>query len=83
MSENIIKVLDELGKRFGIAIDWSSENVTPYLQSLMSRFITNEIITSAILITSRRTPVTLVVSKTALVFRVDMLECCQLRHLLS
>lgn len=50
MSENIIKVLDELGKRFGIAIDWSSENVTPYLQSLMSRFITNEIITSAILI---------------------------------
>lgn len=29
MSENIIKVLDELGKRFGIAIDWSSENVTP------------------------------------------------------
>lgn len=24
MSEEIIKVIDELGKRFGIVIDWSS-----------------------------------------------------------
>ena len=39
MSEEIIKVLDELAKRFGIAIDWSSQNVLPYLQDLMNRFI--------------------------------------------
>ena len=26
MSEEIIKVLDELGKRFGIVIDWSNQN---------------------------------------------------------
>ncbi len=39
MSEEIIKILDELGKRLGIAIDWSNENIMPYLQDLMGRFI--------------------------------------------
>lgn len=39
MSEEIIKVLDELGKRFGIALDWSNQNIMPYLQELMRRFI--------------------------------------------
>lgn len=39
MSEEIIKILDDLGKRFGIAIDWSSDNIIPYLQDLMQRFI--------------------------------------------
>ena len=39
MSEEIIKVLDDLGNRFGIAIDWSNQNVIPYLQELMQRFI--------------------------------------------
>lgn len=39
MSEEIIKVLDELGKRFGIVIDWSNQNVIPYLQELLKRFI--------------------------------------------
>lgn len=39
MSEEIIKVLDELGKRFGMAIDWSNQNLMPYLQELMCRFI--------------------------------------------
>lgn len=43
MSEEIIKVLDDLGDRFGIAIDWTSENVLPYLQNLMNRFITYNI----------------------------------------
>lgn len=40
MSNEIIKVLDELGKRFGIAIDWSNQNIMPYLQELGARFIT-------------------------------------------
>lgn len=39
MENEIIKVLDELGKRFGIAIDWTAENVMPYLQELGTRFI--------------------------------------------
>lgn len=39
MSEEIIKVLDNLAQKFGIAIDWTSQNVLPYLQDLMNRFI--------------------------------------------
>lgn len=48
MSDEIIKILDDLGQRFGIAIDWSSENVMPYLKDLMSRFINYEMITSVV-----------------------------------
>lgn len=39
MSEEVIKILDDLGQRFGIAIDWSSQNILPYLQDLMTRLI--------------------------------------------
>ena len=46
MSDEIIKLLDDLGQRFGIAIDWSSENVIPYLKDLMSRFVKYETATS-------------------------------------
>ena len=46
MSDEIIKILDDLGQRFGIAIDWSSENVMPYLKDLMSRYIDYEVMTS-------------------------------------
>ena len=48
MSDEIIKLLDDLGQRFGIAIDWSSQNVVPYLQDFMSRYINYEIITSIV-----------------------------------
>ena len=37
MSEEIIKILDDLGRRFGILIDWSSKNILPYLQDLIPR----------------------------------------------
>ena len=43
MSEEIIKVLDELGKRFGIALDWSNQNIMPYLQELLKSFIKMEL----------------------------------------
>ena len=39
MSEEIIKVLDNLAQRFGIAIDWTNQYVMPYIQELMGRFI--------------------------------------------
>lgn len=59
MSEEIIKVLDDLGERFGIAIDWTSQNVMPYLQDLASRYIVYknliaavEIVIAIVLITS-------------------------------
>ena len=37
MSNEVIKVLDHICDKFGIAIDWSSTNVIPYLQDLMVR----------------------------------------------
>ena len=39
MGEEVIKVLKHLGDQFGVAIDWSSANVMPYLQDLMSRMV--------------------------------------------
>ena len=47
-SNELIKVLDDLGRRFGIVIDWSNENIMPYLKDLVSRFINWEIVTSII-----------------------------------
>ena len=48
MSDEVIKVIDALAERFGIVIDWSSENVIPYLQQLCDKYITYEIITSIV-----------------------------------
>lgn len=45
-SEELIKVFDYMGEKFGIAIDWSNTNVVPYLQELCGRFIDWEIATS-------------------------------------
>jgi hypothetical protein len=46
MSEEIITILDDLSKRFGVAIDWSAENVLPYAQELFQKFVNYEIWTS-------------------------------------
>lgn len=46
VSSEIIEVLDYLGEKFGIAIDWTSNNVFPYLQTLADKFIKWEISTS-------------------------------------
>lgn len=43
VSEQIIEVLDHLGQQLGIAIDWSSQNVLPYLQDLFFRYVSYEI----------------------------------------
>ena len=43
VSSEIIEVLDYLGEKFGIAIDWTSNNVLPYLQTLADKFIKWEI----------------------------------------
>lgn len=39
MGDEVIKVLNHLGEQFGIAIDWSSANVMPYLQDLIPRIV--------------------------------------------
>lgn len=48
ISDQIIKVLDEVGKRFGLAIDWTQQNIVPYLQELSHKIINYEIWTSSI-----------------------------------
>lgn len=45
-SQEIINVLDFLCQKFGIAIDWTSENVMPYLEDLCARYISYEVFTS-------------------------------------
>ena len=37
ISSEITNVLNDLGSRFGVLIDWSSQNVMPYVQDLVSR----------------------------------------------
>lgn len=48
MSEEVIKILDALAEKFGLAIDWTSANVFPYLQQLCNKCVMYEIITSVI-----------------------------------
>ena len=46
-SSQFIEVLDALCEKFGIVVDWTSQNVVPYLTDLAARIITYEIWTSA------------------------------------
>ena len=46
-SSQFIEVLDALCDKIGIAIDWTSQNVVPYVTDLATRIITYEISTSA------------------------------------
>lgn len=48
MSEEIIKVLDYLGEKFGIAIDWASTNVLPQIQTILHKLTIYEIVISSI-----------------------------------
>lgn len=48
LSTEVIKILDDLGKRFGVAIDWADKNVMPYLMELYDRFITYKIVENCI-----------------------------------
>ena len=45
-ASQVIAVADDLCKRFGIAIDWSQENVLPVLKTLAGKLISFEIYTS-------------------------------------
>lgn len=48
MSDEVIKILDALTERLGLAIDWSSSNVLPYFQQLCNKYVRYEIATSII-----------------------------------
>ena len=40
MSSEMINVLNKLAEKFGIMIDWTSDNLAPYLTELYSRIVT-------------------------------------------
>ena len=48
VSDEIIKVLDALAEKFGMVIDWTSQNVIPYLEQLCGKYVNYEIVTSVI-----------------------------------
>ena len=48
MSQEIIKVLEYLGDKLGIAIDWTAENVIPYAEQLFKRYVTLKITSASI-----------------------------------
>ena len=43
VSDQIIQVLNVLCAKFGIVIDWTSENVIPYMETLCAKLISWEI----------------------------------------
>lgn len=45
-SEQIIEVLEYLSKKIGVTIDWTADNVLPYIIALCEKFINWEIVTS-------------------------------------
>lgn len=48
VSDQIIAVIDALCEKFGMAIDWTNENVFPYVEQLCQKYIAYEIWTSAV-----------------------------------
>lgn len=44
VSDQIIAVINDVCAKFGIVIDWTQENVIPYLQDLFARYITYTIV---------------------------------------
>lgn len=42
MNDQIVTAIDHLCSKFGLAIDWTGENVMPYLQDLCARYIQYE-----------------------------------------
>jgi hypothetical protein len=46
VSKEIIEVLDYIGDKFGIAVNWTDKNVLPYVQQLCEKFIKWDIATS-------------------------------------
>ena len=46
MSSQIIEVLNNLCLRFGLAIDWTQENIIPYFEELAGKYVAWECATS-------------------------------------
>lgn len=50
MSNEIIKILDAICDKFGLAIDWTSQNVMPYVERLCEHIVQYELSSSILYI---------------------------------
>ena len=48
MSKEVIEIFDYIGEKLGVAIDWTQENIIPYLTDLLERYVTFNIVMHAI-----------------------------------
>lgn len=48
VSDQIIKVLNDLSEKAGIAVDWSSANILPSIQKVSSNIVRYELISSVV-----------------------------------
>ena len=46
VSDEIIKILDYLGDKFGVAVDWTDSEVLPYIEQICQKYIRYEIASS-------------------------------------
>lgn len=51
MDKELCNVIDKIAEKIGVAIDWSSENVMPYIQDIMQRYRTMNIVNNIIVMT--------------------------------
>ena len=48
ISNQVIEILDYLCEKLGVTVDWTSENVLPYLAELCGKYVRYEIATSIV-----------------------------------
>ena len=48
VSNQIIEVLDYLSAKMGIVVDWTAENMVPYLTDLIERMVSYQIVNKGI-----------------------------------
>lgn len=46
ISDEVIKILEYLGEKIGVTIDWTSNNVFPYIEQLCEKYVLWEVSTS-------------------------------------
>lgn len=66
ISDQIIQVIDHLAQKFGVAINWSSENIMPIVEELCAKYISYEIMTSKVCIIIASIVLLLIIIVTAL-----------------
>lgn len=74
ISKQVIDILDYIGEKFGIAIDWTSSNIIPYLQELCGKLINYEIATSIVWIVICTIGVIIGIIACITLFKEDLIE---------